>query len=119
MDKVRILNADRMGGALKILRAYRQGNDARFWLERLPLFVPGIACMIPEIVLIAMLDIDILQRAIKRCVEEIHPLSLALCTIDSREDARLHFLANQLDLMIPCLKRNMPARRVTQVRLHP
>src|SRR5258707_5824788 len=101
MIKVRILHADRMGGALKILRAYRQRNNARFWLERLPLFVPGIACMIPEIVLIAMLNIDILQRAIKRRMAEIRPRNPALCTIDSRENGSLHFLENYLHIAIP------------------
>src|SRR5258708_11110912 len=110
MIKVGILHTDRMGGALKVLCAYRQRNNARFWLERLPLFVPGIACMIPEIVLIAMLNIDILQRAIKRCMAEIRPLSPALCTIDSRENASLHFLENELDIVIPRQKRHMPAR---------
>src|SRR5437588_7808789 len=115
MVKIGVMNADSMRRVLQIMRTYRQGDRDRLRFQRLSLFVPqSLDSMIPEIVVVAMLDIDIWQRAIEaRWTKEY--LTVVLCYTDSLKKPRSYLLETQFDIVIARHKGYTAARCIDEM----
>src|SRR6266487_2002000 len=109
MVKIGILDIDREGSMLNILGAKGKCDCHRSKCERLSLLIPEVANTIPEIMLVAMLNIDIRQRPIETCMTKVHPVFQVLSIAYGLEDTRLYLLESNFDIMISGNKRDVPS----------
>src|SRR6266704_5308544 len=107
MIKIGILNVDVIRGALSILGTKRKCDSLGLKREWLPLFVPDVTYTIPEIILVAMLNIDVWQWPIGTRVAKVHSLSPVSFLPYEFANASLHLLKAEFDIMIARNKRDV------------
>src|SRR2546425_1049920 len=92
MVKIGIHDVDRIRGLLNVPGTKRESDCCGSECERLSLLVPEVTYTIPEIMLVAMLDIDIRQWSIETGVAKVYPLLQVLSVAYGLANARLELL---------------------------